>query len=218
MRRLAAIPAFGALVMSALASPLSAATAPFNFDLPHSQVSFTIRHFFSKVPGRFNDFAGTIQLDEKNLAASSVEATIKAASIFTNNDRRDKDLRSPNFFSVDSFPTITFKSTKVTPGENGKLTIEGNLTMHGVTRPVVLEGSYLGSGPVNIEGGYNAGYRAGFEASTTINRKDWGIVWNRTLDQGGTMLGDDVAITLGVEGVRAEPGKDAGGPAAGKKP
>src|SRR5262249_33291747 len=151
----------------------------FNFDPAHCEVSFSIRHFFSRVPGRFNDFSGTIQLDEKDLAASSVDATIKAASIFTNNEHRDKDLRSPNFFSVDSFPAITFKSTKVTPGENNKLTIEGNLTMHGVTRPVVLQGSFMGAGPINIQGGYNAGYRAGFEASTTINRKEWGIVYNR---------------------------------------
>jgi polyisoprenoid-binding protein YceI len=201
----------------ALATPVQAAPAPFRIDPAHSQVSFTIRHFFSRVPGRFNEFAGTLQLDEKNLAASSVEATIQAASIFTNNDRRDKDLRSSNFFAVDSFPTLTFKSTKVTPGEGGTLAIEGNLTIHGVTKPVTLQGSFLGAGPVNIEGGYNAGYRAGFEATTTIHRKDFGITWNKTLDQGGTMLGDDVAITIGVEAVRVEPEKAAAVPPAGEK-
>jgi len=210
MRRPALLPTLGALAALALATPLAAAPLPFKIDPAHSQVSFTIRHFFSRVPGRFNDFAGTIQLDEKDLSRSSVEATIQAASIFTNNDHRDKDLKSPNFFSVDSFPTLIFKSTKVTPGDGGKLTIDGNLTIHGVTKPVSLQGSFLGAGPVNIEGGYNAGYRAGFEATTTINRKDFGIVWNKTLDQGGTMLGDDVAITIGVEAVRTEPEKAAG--------
>lgn len=210
MRRPALLPTLGALAALALATPLAAAPLPFKIDPAHSQVSFTIRHFFSRVPGRFNDFAGTIQLDEKDLSRSSVEATIQAASIFTNNDHRDKDLKSPNFFSVDSFPTLVFKSTKVTPGDGGKLTIDGNLTIHGVTKPVSLQGSFLGAGPVNIEGGYNAGYRAGFEATTTINRKDFGIVWNKTLDQGGTMLGDDVAITIGVEAVRTEPEKAAG--------
>ena len=216
MRRMAALSTLGVLALTALASPLFAAPAPFTFDPAHCEISFMIRHFFSKVPGRFNEFSGTVMLDEKDLAASSVDVTIKAASIFTNNERRDKDLKSPNFFSVDSFPSITFKSTKVTPGEGGKLTIDGNLTMHGVTKPVVLQGSFLGAGQLNIEGGYNVGYRAGFEATTTINRKDWGITWNRALDQGGTMLGDDVSIKLGVEAVRAEPEKAAGAQ-AGKK-
>ena len=217
MRRRTAIPTLG-LASIVLATPLLAAPVPFRIDPAHSQVSFTIRHFFSRVPGRFNDFAGAIQLDEKDLASSSVQVTIQAASIFTNNERRDKDLRSSNFFAVDSFPTLGFKSTKVAPGEGGKLTIEGNLTMRGVTRPVTLQGTFLGAGPVNVEGGYNAGYRAGFEATTTIDRKDFNIVWNKTLDQGGTMLGDDVAITIGIEAVRVEADKAGGMPAAEKKP
>ena len=201
MRRRTAIPTLG-LASIVLATPLLAAPVPFRIDPAHSQVSFTIRHFFSRVPGRFNDFAGTIQLD---------------ASI-NGGERRDKDLRSSNFFAVDSFPTLSFKSTKVAPGEGGKLTIEGNLTMRGVTRPVTLQGTFLGAGPVNVEGGYNAGYRAGFEATSTIDRKDFNIVWNKTLDQGGTMLGDDVAITIGIEAVRVEADKAGGMPAAEKKP
>ncbi len=217
MRRPAMIPTLGALAAILLAAPLAAAPVPFKIDPAHSQVSFTIRHFFSRVPGRFNEYSGTLQLDEKDLARSSVEATIQAASIFTNNERRDKDLKSSNFFSVDSFPTLTFKSTKVTPGEGGKLTIDGNLTIHGVTKPVTLQGSFLGAGQMNLEGGYSAGYRASFEATTTIDRKDFHIVWNKTLDQGGTMLGDDVAITIGVEAVRVEPDRAAAmAPAGGK--
>jgi polyisoprenoid-binding protein YceI len=217
MRRLALIPALGIAALLALAAPLSAAPVRFDSDPPHSQASFTIRHFFSKVPGRFKEMAVTIMLDEQNLANSSVEATIQAASIFTNNDYRDKDLRSSNFFAVDSFPTITFKSTKVTPGENGKLRIEGNLTMRGITKPIVLDGAFLGAGALDMSG-YSAGYRAGFEATTTLNRKDFNIVWNQTLDQGGTMLGDDVAISIGIEAKRVEPDKAGGTPPAGKKP
>jgi polyisoprenoid-binding protein YceI len=217
MRRRSAVPALGVLAMLALAPPLLADPVPFRIDPNHSQVSFTIRHFFSRVPGRFNEFSGTLLLDEKDLAKSSVDATIKASSIFTNNEERDKDLRSPHFFSVDSFPALAFKSTKVTPGDGGKVTIEGNLTMHGVTKPVVLQGSFLGAGSTKLGVGYDPGYRAGFEATTTVNRKEWGIVWNQALDKGGTMLGDDVAITIGVEAVRTEPEKAAGGPAAGKK-
>ena len=216
MRRLVAVPALGAVAMLALAAPLRADPVPFKIDPNHSQVSFTIRHFFSRVPGRFNEFSGTLLLDEKDLAKSSADVTIKAASIFTNNDERDKDLRSPHFFSVDSFPALTFKSTKVTPGEGGKLRIEGNLTMHGVTRPVVLEGSFLGAGSTKLGMGYDPGYRAGFEATATVDRKAWGIVWNEVLDQGGTMLGDDVAITIGVEAVRTEAAKGSGA-SAGKK-
>ncbi len=215
MRRLARIPILGVVALITLAAPLSAAPVRFDFDLAHSEVSFTIRHFFSKVPGRFNDFTGTIMLDEQNLAISTVEVTIKTASIFTNNDRRDGHLRGNDFFAADSLPTITFKSTKVTTGEQGKLKVEGDLTIRGVTKPVVLDGSFLGAGALDM-GGRSAGYRAGFEATTTLNRKDFNIVWNRTLDQGGAMLGDDVAITIGVEAIRAEPEK-ATTPPAGKK-
>ena len=211
--RLALIPTFGAAALIALAQPLSAAPVRFDADPPHSQVSFSIRHFFSHVSGRFNDVAATIMLDEQNLANSSVEATIQAASIFTNNEYRDRDLRSPNFFAVDSSPALTFKSTKVTPGENGRLEIDGDLTMRGITKPIVLDGAFLGAGALDMKE-YSAGYRAGFEASTTLNRKDWNIVWNKTLDQGGTMLGDEVAITIGIEAIRFDPNK-AG---AGKKP
>jgi polyisoprenoid-binding protein YceI len=216
MKRLVAIPTLGAVALLVLAAPLSAAPVPFTIDAVHSQVGFTIRHFFTRVPGRFNEVSGTIQLDEKNIANSSVEATIQSASIFTSNERRDKHLRSADFFAADSFPTITFKSTKVTPGESGTLAIEGNLTMRGVTRPVVLQGNFLGSGAMDV-GGRPAGYLAGFDASTTINRKDFNILWNRTLDQGGTLLGDDVSITVSIEAIRAEPDKAAAAPTPGKK-
>jgi polyisoprenoid-binding protein YceI len=191
------------LTLMALAAGVSAEPVPFRIDPNHSDASFTIRHFFSKVPGRFRELEGTILFDEKNVAASSVDVTIKAASIFTNNDRRDADLRSPNFFHVDSFPTITFKSAKVTPAGEGKLKVEGNLTMHGVTRPVTLDVTSLGIGEVTTSG--RTSVRAGWEATTKLDRKDYGIVWNQVVDQGGMMLGDEVSIVIGIEAIKQTP-------------
>lgn len=185
------------LALLLVAAVAAAEPQTLRIDPGHSTVGFSIRHFFSRVSGRFKDFSGTVQFDEKNLAASSVDVTIQAASIDTGHERRDGDLRSANFFNVDSIPTITFKSTKVVPGPEKSFLIYGDLTMHGVTKPVTLEANVLGVGQVGM-GGRNRTI-AGFEAKTTIDRKDFGIVWNRALDQGGTMLGDDVAINLGVE-------------------
>ena len=167
-------------------------------------MGFSIRHFFSKVPGQFKDFSGTIVMDEKSPPASSVEVTIQAASISTDNERRDAHLRSPDFFDVDTFPTLTFKSTKVAPAGKDKVKIAGDLTMRGVTKTVVLDVEFLGMGQVGI-GGQSMGTKAGFDATTTVNRKDFGINWNKTLDQGGLMLGDDVAISLHVEANLKQP-------------
>jgi polyisoprenoid-binding protein YceI len=203
------------LALSLAASVAAAAPESFRIDPNHTSVGFSIRHFFSKVQGRFKEFEGTIQFDAKDPAASSVEVTIQAASINTENDRRDADLRSPNFFEVDKNPTLTFKSSKVTldagkttlaPGDHFK--IDGDLAMHGVTKPVTLDATFLGSGPVGI-GGSAMGTRAGFEATATVNRKDWGLNWNKTLDQGGTLLGDDVTINLNVEAGTAPPPRPA---------
>lgn len=198
----------------AMAAPSIAAPKTLKLDPAHTVVGFSVRHFFSKVPGRFNQFEGTIQLDEKDWAASSVEATIQSASIYTNNEKRDGHLKSADFFDVEKFPTLTFKSTNVTPGADNTLQVAGDLTIHGVTKPVVLDVSFLGSGPVSI-GGRGTMERAGFEATTKVDRKDFGIVWNRTLDQGGTMLGDDVTINIQVEAMNAAAMKP---PAAAAKP
>ncbi len=181
-----------------MATAASAAPQAYDIDPVHSQIGFSIRHFFSKVPGHFKEFSGTILADEKNPVASSVEVTIQTASIFTDNERRDTHLRSADFFAADSFPTITFKSTKVAPAGKDRYKVTGNLTMRGVTRTVVLDMEFLGKGEVSI-GGQNMGIKAGFDATTTLNRQDYGIRWNKTLDQGGVMLGDDVAVNLHVE-------------------
>lgn len=183
----------GALLFAA---PVLAAPQSYDIDPVHSRVEFTIRHMFSKVTGSFTKFKGTVQYDPAAPANSSVNAEIDASTIDTNNDYRDKDLRSPNFFDVAKYPTVTFVSSKITPGAEGKLKVEGTLTLHGVSKPVVLDAAFLGSGP-----GLDGVPRAGFEAGTKVDRKDYGIVWNKALDQGGTLLGDDVQINLEIEAV-----------------
>ncbi|HKO22668.1 MAG TPA: YceI family protein [Candidatus Eisenbacteria bacterium] len=180
----------------AVATAASAAPATWTIDQNHSQVGFSVRHFFSKVPGTFSKFSGSVVYDPQKPENSSVKADIDPSSIDTKNEKRDNHLRSEDFFDVAKFPTLSFVSTKVTSAGKDKLKVDGNLTMHGVTKPVTLDVTFLGAGP-SREGEQ----RSGFEAKTTVNRKDFGILWNKTLDQGGTMLGDDVDIQLNVEGV-----------------
>lgn len=173
-----------------------------SIDPNHSELTFEIRHFVSRVRGTFKDWKGTITADPSNWSTGSVDVAIQTASISTNNDRRDNDLRSSNFFSADSFPELSFKSTKVErKGDGGK--IYGNLTMRGVTKPVVLDAHFLGV--MKAQGRE----RLGFEATTTVNRTDWGIVWNRAVEGGGAMLGDDVKIEIVVEALRQAPAAPA---------
>jgi len=196
-RALAALALAG---LFATASPVSAAPVTWTIDPNHSTVGFTIRHFFGKVPGSFSKFSGTVVYDPDKPEGSTTTVEIDASTITTNNPMRDGDLKGEEFFNVEKFPKLTFVSTKVTKTGDNQLSVEGNLTMRGVTKPVTLAVTFLGSGP-----GFNGEMRAGFDASTKINRKDYGIVWNKTLDQGGTMLGDDVDIKIGIEGVVRPP-------------
>ena len=185
-------PAFLAAAVLA-ATPVLAADM-YNVDKGHSEAMFTVKHLMSRVTGRFNDFTGTINVDPANPAASTVEFTINAASVDTDNADRDKHLKSPDFFDVEKNPTITFKSTKVTPAGNNKYNVEGTLTMRGVSKQVTLPVEFLGFGkdPWGNE-------KAGFAIETTLNRKDYGILWNKALDQGGYVLGDDVKIVINLE-------------------
>jgi len=192
-KRNSSVAALAAAVLLTAASGF-AATETFNFDKNHTLVGFRIRHFVSKVEGRFKDYEGVIVLDRQNPAASKVDLTIQAASIDTASENRDKDLRSANFFDVEKFPTITFKSTKVTPKGGDNYDVTGDFTMHGVTKTITV--------PVKHGGFMKAGQgeKAGFETvNFTINRKDYGITWNRTMDAGSVMLGDDVEINVQVE-------------------
>lgn len=196
-RTLAALALFGLLTS---VSPASAAPKTWAIDPNHSTVGFTIRHFFGKVPGSFTKFSGAVVYDAEKPESSSATVEIDASTINTNNSMRDGDLKGEEFFDVEKFPTIKFVSTKVVKTADNQLSVEGTLTMRGVTKPVTLAVTFLGSGP-----GFNGEMRAGFDASTRINRKDYGILWNKTLDQGGTMLGDDVDIKIGIEGVIRPP-------------
>jgi polyisoprenoid-binding protein YceI len=192
----------------AAAGPAAAATEAFVFDKGHTKVGFQIRHWLTKVDGRFRDYDGRILIDREKPANSKVEITIQAASIDTDNDRRDADLRSANFFEVEKYPTITFTSSKVEPKGKDLYEVTGDLTMHGVTKTLKV--------PVRHTGFLNLGRveKAGFEVAFPINRKEFGIVWNRTADQGGLMLGDDVDITLLVE-ANKEMAPPPGAPAPG---
>lgn len=178
------------LILCLAVPPVGAEPKLYKIDPVHSQVSFTVRHIVSRVPGRFGSFSGEITVDKENPAGSKVTAEIEAGSIDTGNPKRDGHLKSPDFFEVEKFPKITFVSKSVASTGKDKSSVTGDLTMHGVTKPVTLDVTWLGF----------AGPKAGFEAKATLNRKDYGIIWNRVLDTGGAMLGDEVAITLLVEG------------------
>jgi polyisoprenoid-binding protein YceI len=174
------------------ASPVLADT--YVIDKSHSEAGFQVRHLMSKVRGHFNDYAGTITVDPAKPESASVEFTIKAATIDTANEGRDKDLRGENFFQVDKFPEITFKSSKVKAAGKDKYDVTGTLTIHGVAKEVTLPVQFLGfaKDPWGND-------RAGFSIDTTINRKDYGIVWNKALDNGGALLGDDVWVSINLE-------------------
>ena len=173
-----------------------ASAGVYKIDKSHSEAGFKIRHFLSKSSGRFDDFSGTIDLDEQDPTKSTVSFMIKAASIDTDNSSRDEQLRSEDFFWVDKYPEIIFMSTKITKTGKNTYDVTGNLTMRGVTKPITLPVTFLGT--MHDPWG---GVRAGFEAAITINRKDWGINWNKALDQGGYMLSDDVDISISIDAV-----------------
>jgi polyisoprenoid-binding protein YceI len=189
----------------ALLLPAFAAAQPavYKVDADHSGVNFTVRHFVSNTPGRFKDFDGTIKYDKQNPSASSVEFTVKADSIDTANADRDGHLKSPDFFDTAKFPTWTFTSTKVAAKDADTLEVTGDLTIKGVTKQITI--------PVDVLGSVKTpnGEKAGFEASFTVNRKDHGITWNRVLDAGGTVLGEDVKVTISVEANRQQDKKPA---------
>ena len=194
MRLRRSLMSWAAAAVAAL--PANAADT-YQVDKAHSEALFTIKHLMSRVTGRFGDFSGIINVDTASPAASSVEFTINTTSIDTGVADRDKDLRGPNFFDVEKHPTITFKSSKVTPATKDKFTVDGTLTMHGVSRPLSLAVEFLGFGkdPWGND-------KAGFAIETTLNRKDYGLVWNKALDQGGYLLGDDVKVVINLEAAK----------------
>jgi len=178
-----------------------AEVAEYMIDPDHSQVIFKVKHLaISTVTGRFDLFEGSYSLDSENISNSSVETTIVASSINTNKQKRDDHLKSNEFLDVEKYPNITFKSKEIKKGDGNKFQIVGDLTIHGVTKEVTLDAVYEGhiaSDPWGKE-------RTAFIANGEINRTDFGMTWNKALEAGGFVVGDEVRITLEVEGIKKE--------------
>ncbi len=173
-------------------------TGEYTLDPAHSRLGFVARHaMVTKVRGAFNEFTGTAHLDGENPARSSVHVTIQAASIDTRNADRDAHLRSNDFLQMDDYPEITFESTEITwTGENA-FDVTGKLTIKGVTRSVTV--------PVTLEGQATDPFgnvRVGFEGSTTINRRDFGVTWNATLETGGVLVSDKIALEIEISAIK----------------
>jgi polyisoprenoid-binding protein YceI len=187
-----------------LAVPLTLSVAGFaraevttyEIDKSHSSILFRVRHLLSKVPGQFNQFSGTIDVDPEKRDTVNATASIDVTSIDTDEAKRDQHLRGPDFFDTEKFPKITFKGSKlkdVNPEKTrGKL--EGELTIRDVTRPIVLDVEWFGTATDPW-----GNKKIAFAATTKLNRKDFGIIWNKTLDSGGYLVGDDVDIEINVE-------------------
>ena len=177
---------------------MSTATAnsvrTFSIDKAHSDVTFQVGHLITRVSGRFTDYSGTIEFDRDNPSQSKVAFTIQAASIDTAEPKRDEHLRSDDFFAATTFPTLTFTSTKITPMRGDLYDVEGDLTIRGITKRVVLPVTHLGlaKDPWGNE-------KLAFEAETTIDRKDFGLNWNAALETGGFLVGDEVKISLQIQ-------------------
>jgi polyisoprenoid-binding protein YceI len=183
-------------------SSLAFGQSTWTIDSAHSAAQFSVRHMMiSNVRGEFGKLTGTAVYDPANPEAAMVEATIDATTINTREPRRDDDLRSANFFETANYPIITFKSKKIEPLGEGHLKMTGDLTMHGVTREVVLDVTGLNNQVKDPRGNVHMGA----SATTRLNRKDFGINWNRTLDNGGVVVADEVDVILDVEMVKKVP-------------
>jgi polyisoprenoid-binding protein YceI len=182
-----------------LASPAEAAV--WEIDPAHSRAHFSVKHMMvSTVRGEFGKVSGTVNLDEKDITKSTVEATIDASSISTANEKRDTHLKSPDFLDVKSHPNITFKSKKVAKAKNG-LKVTGDITIRGVTKEVVLEVAYTGK---PVKGPQGGGEVMGATATTKLNRMDFGAKWNVPLEGGGVLVGNDVHVEIDVELKKAD--------------
>jgi polyisoprenoid-binding protein YceI len=175
------------------------ASAPeiYAIDKGHSEAAFQVRHLVTKVRGRFTDFEGVIRVDRERPGLSSVVFSIDAASVDTDVADRDTHLKSPDFFDVAKHPRITFVSSRITPRGDDRYDVTGTLTIRGVAREMTLPVAFLGSArdPWGNE-------RSGFELETKLDRKDYGIIFNAALDNGGLLLGDEVRVTINIEAIR----------------
>ena len=186
-----------ATIVTITASAARAET--WQIDPVHTNIGFSAVHMMvSNVRGEFDKFSGSISANGNDPSSVKIEATIDAASINTRSERRDNDLKSPNFLDVEKYPTLTFKSTKIEPNGAGKWKITGDLTLHGVTKPVTLEVE----GPTPEVKDPFGNTRRGASATTKINRQDFGITYNKTLDSGGLVVSNEVAISIDVEAIK----------------
>ncbi len=176
-------------------------TGDYTLDIAHTRIGFSARHaMVSKVRGQFNEFNGSVSLDADNPANSKVELTIKAASIDTRNADRDAHLRSNDFFAMEEYPEITFRSTRVEQASENEYYVTGDLTIRGTTKPVTVNFQLNGS-IVDPWGNF----RVGFDGQTTINCKDWGVSFNAALEAGGVMVSEKVNLEFEVEAVKVKP-------------
>jgi polyisoprenoid-binding protein YceI len=181
------------------AQSAQAETARYNVDLDHSTVEFRVAHMVvSKTTGRFTDYSGFIEMDPEAMTVKAIEAEIKTASLTTNHQKRDTHLRGPDFFNVEKHPAMTYKLKSYRKTGEGYAAV-GELTLLGVTKEVTLTGTFNG---VTRDPWGNI--RAGFTAEGTLNRKDFGMTWNKTLDNGGLVVGDEVSIKLDIECIKAK--------------
>jgi polyisoprenoid-binding protein YceI len=182
---------------STVSAPAGVST--WQIDSAHSGAHFTVRHMMvANVRGEFTKLSGRVRLDASDITKSSVEATIDVDSISTREPQRDAHLKSPDFFDVATYPTIEFRSTRVSRKGPGELAVAGDLTIHGVTRPVVLA---VETEDVELTDPFG-NVKRGATATTTISRKDFGLTWNVALEAGGFMVSDEVKITLDIELVK----------------
>lgn len=195
-KRIAATYALAALMFSGIALAQTQASV-WKIDPAHSAAEFSIRHMgLSNVHGRFGGVNGTINIDPADFTKSSVNATVDVTTVDTGVPQRDGHLKSPDFFDTAKFPTMTFASKSIAKSGDG-YAVSGDLTMHGITKPVVLEVE-----PSKEQVGPEGKPHRGYDASTMVHRQDFGLVWNGTLKSGDSVLGDDVKITLEVEAVK----------------
>jgi polyisoprenoid-binding protein YceI len=185
--------------MSALATPQTA-TSTWNIDPVHSVAEFKVKHMMiSNVKGQFTGLHGILTHDETDVTKSHVEISIDAGSITTREAQRDAHLKSADFFDVERFPTLAFKSTLIKRAGEGELSVAGDLTIHGITRNVV----FTVEGPTPQAKDPWGNTRLGLSATTKINRKDFGLTWNAALETGGILVGEEVTITLDVQFIKA---------------
>ncbi len=182
--------------------PSLATATTWNIDADHSNVGFSVSHLMvSHVKGNFNKYSGIVDINDKDITKSKVDVTIDASSINTNVQKRDEHLKSADFFDVAKYPTLTFVSKKWTKAAKGALNVTGDLTIHGATKSVVLEVSPFSKEIKDPWGNI----RRGTSASTTIMRKDFGLVWNQALETGGVAVGEEINISLDVELIKLQP-------------